>query len=398
MKHVRVAMVLAAAWSVAVAGLAKPEAEWSARLEKCTFTLSEAIDRALGHAGVGFAFHVELEQDGAHLVYSVDVAQGDQNCNVVMDVTNGKVIEKDTEDEDHSAEIAACQITLAGAIKKALKAVPGEAVEAELRMRGGKSTIEVKVFADGKVLPVAVDGESGKVISGDTAEGGKKAEPRKKAEPAAGESFTDTFAVDAEDWSSTGVNPWFNLTPGYVLVLEGEDEGETVRLTITVLDETKEVDGVETRVVEEREQIGDEIQEISLNYFAISRKTNCVYYFGEDSADYEDGEVKDHHGSWLAGVDGARFGLLIPGTPLLGARYYQEIAPGVAMDRAEVVSLDGKMETPAGTFENVLKTEETTPLEKGREYKYYAAGVGLLKDGNLKLIRYGKSKKSGKSR
>jgi hypothetical protein len=60
------------------------------------------------------------------------------------------------------------------------------------------------------------------------------------------------------------------------------------------------------------------------------------------------------------------------------------------MDRAEVTSLTAKFECPAGTFEDVLETEETTPLEKGeRETKRYARGVGLLYDGGLRLTRYG---------
>jgi len=74
----------------------------------------------------------------------------------------------------------------------------------------------------------------------------------------------------------------------------------------------------------------------------------------------------------------------------LGARYHEEIAPGTAMDRAEVVSLSEKVSTPAGEFKDALKVSETTPLEPFvREYKYYARGVGLLRDGSLKLVRFG---------
>ena len=80
----------------------------------------------------------------------------------------------------------------------------------------------------------------------------------------------------------------------------------------------------------------------------------------------------------------------MPGTPALNAKYYQEISPGVAMDRASIVSLSEVLKTPAGDFRNVLKIAETTPLEpRAVEYKYYARGVGLLQDGSLKLIAYG---------
>lgn len=195
--------------------------------------------------------------------------------------------------------------------------------------------------------------------------------------------FTDTFLVDEKDLSSTGRNPYFILEPGYQLVLEG---GVIIRkevLTITVLDETKKIGGVETRVVEERETVDGKVKEVSRNYFAICRKTNSVYYFGEDAG-----------GAWIHGEKGARFGLMMPGTVLLAARHYQEIAPGVAMDRAEVMSLSEKVETPAGKFEKCLKVLETTPLEPDdKAYKIYAPGIGLVQEGGMKLVRHGQAAK-----
>jgi hypothetical protein len=202
--------------------------------------------------------------------------------------------------------------------------------------------------------------------------------------------WTETFAVEPGELSATGRNPYFILEPGYQLAFEGRDKGKPVALVITVLDETKTVDGVETRVVEERETTEGQPVEVSRNFFAISRRTNSVYYFGEEVDIYKDGKVFANEGAWLSGKAGAKFGLAMPGQPLIGARYYQELAPKVAMDRAEVLSLTGSMETPAGKFENVLVTEETTPLEPDdKERKYYAAGVGLIKDGPMKLVRHG---------
>src|SRR5262249_46702791 len=118
--------------------------------------------------------------------------------------------------------------------------------------------------------------------------------------------------------------------------------------------------------------------------------TNSVYYFGEEVDLYEDGKVVGHEGAWLSGEKGARFGLMMPGTPLLGARYYQELAPKAGMDRVEILSVNETVETPAGTFKNCIKVEETTPLEPGsKEIKYYAPGVGLVKDDKEELIKYG---------
>ncbi len=193
------------------------------------------------------------------------------------------------------------------------------------------------------------------------------------------------FAVDKSDLSASGRTPYFILEPGYQLVFEGGRE----RLVITVLNETKRVDGVETGVVEERETKDGRLVEVSRNYFAISRLSNDVFYFGENVDMYKADKIVSHEGAWLAGVKGARFGLMIPGQIDLGARHYQEVAPRVAMDRAEIVSLSETVVTPAGEFKNCLKVEETTPLEPGvREYKYYSSGVGLVQDGTLKLAKY----------
>lgn len=200
------------------------------------------------------------------------------------------------------------------------------------------------------------------------------------------QTWTSTFGVQPSEWTSTGRNPYFVLEPGYALVLENGGE----RLVVTVLDETRVVDGVTTRVVEERETKNGDPVEVSRNFFAMSSRTNAVFYFGEDVDMYKGGKVVSHEGSWQAGRDGARFGLMMPGLPLVKARYYQEIAPRIAMDRAEIVSLTERLQTPAGTFTNVLKTIETSQIEPGPgEAKYYAAGVGLLQDGSLKLVRYG---------
>ena len=216
--------------------------------------------------------------------------------------------------------------------------------------------------------------------------------PAPAAPPEVEDRFTKEFPVDAADWTSKGTNPYFVLEPGYALVLEGMDDGEAARLTITVLDDTKTVAGVETRVVEEREEHAGHVVEISRNYFALSKRTNDVYYFGEDVDMYRKDVVVGHEGSWLAGEKGARYGLTMAGTPLLGARYYQEVAPDIALDRAEVASLAESITTPGGAFTKCLNTAETSGLEKGTEHKVYARGVGLVKEGPLLLVKHGPRK------
>jgi hypothetical protein len=173
-------------------------------------------------------------------------------------------------------------------------------------------------------------------------------------------------------------------------VFVGEEAGEEAELTITVLNETREVNGTETRVVEERETLGGQLVEVSRNFFAICEETNSVFYFGEEVDDYEDGRIVSHEGAWLAGENENRAGIIMPGTILLGARYYQEIAPNVALDRAEIVDMGEVIQTPAGEFTDTLLTQETTPLEPDVvEVKYYAAGIGLIQDAELQLQRHG---------
>lgn len=188
----------------------------------------------------------------------------------------------------------------------------------------------------------------------------------------------------------TGRNPYFILEPGYRLVFESAD----AKLIITVLEDTMAVGNVLTRVVEEREWEDGELVEVSRNFFAIDSTTGDVFYFGEEVDDYKNGNISGHAGAWRAGAANARPGLYMPGAPKVGMKYYQEHAPGIAMDRAEVISLDGKFETRAGTFDSCLKTQEGSAIKTGeKEWKMYARGVGLIQDEDMLLVTHGFIKK-----
>jgi len=203
--------------------------------------------------------------------------------------------------------------------------------------------------------------------------------------------YTDTFFLEDCRLGPRGTNDYFiPLKPGCFLRFEGEEDGESRTLLISVLRPTKLVAGVQCAIVREMEWEDDELTEISLNYFAICQKCNDIFYFGEDVDIYEGGQVVSHEGAWLAGKKGAKPGLIMPGRPLNGARYFQEIAPRVALDRAEHLNDKVTVQTPAGTFHNCLFVAETSPLEPGHvSFKYYARGVGLLQDSVLKLAEYG---------
>jgi hypothetical protein len=206
--------------------------------------------------------------------------------------------------------------------------------------------------------------------------------------------FTENLQVENCTFVTTGKNLYFILEPGYQMTLIGKDGPDSATLIISVLDETKKVGNVNTRVVEEKEMENGQIVEISRNYFALCKETNSVYYFGEDVDIYKNGKITGHEGAWLAEGEN-KPGVIMPGLCLLGSRYYQEIAPGIAMDRAEIVSNTEKMETPAGNFSSVLKTKETNKLNSNEEeYKFYALGIGLIKEENLVLIKYGYDRKN----
>jgi hypothetical protein len=191
------------------------------------------------------------------------------------------------------------------------------------------------------------------------------------------------FDVKTADLSPTGNNRWFPLQPGRVLELR--HGGDT--LTIKVLGDTLTIDGVNVGVLEERETKGGKLVEVSRNFFATDRSTRDVYYFGEDVDNYRDGKVVNHESAWRSGEKGAHFGLMAPGAPKIGDKYCQEIAPGVAMDRVEIVSTDETVRTSAGTFEHCLHLKETTPLESDVSHKWYAPDIGVIKDDEFELVR-----------
>ena len=196
------------------------------------------------------------------------------------------------------------------------------------------------------------------------------------------EGWMTSLDLEDCDFTSTGENSYFILKPGHQVILEGEEEdGDKLQVIMTVLDETKVVDGVETRVVEEKESEEGNLVEVSRNYFAICKPSNNAIYFGEDVDIYEDGKIVSHEGAWLAGQNGAKAGMIMPGRVEVGLKYYQEIAPGVAEDRAEIVSVNEVLATSVGNFEQVLKTEETNPLKPDeKEYKFYVPRIGLIQE------------------
>src|SRR3989304_3278533 len=196
-------------------------------------------------------------------------------------------------------------------------------------------------------------------------------------------------------------NDFFPVVPGSESVLESEDE--TIRLEITVLEETDEVAGIDTRILVESEFEDGLLIEVSRNFFAQVQEgqegAGTVCYFGEDVDECADGleqvgdeflcngEEPSHEGAWLAGENGNVPGLFMPADPQVGDVYMQEGADGVAEDQQEVLALGVPIEVPAGDFEDTLTAEDCNPLEEGaRDIKVFVRDIGLAIDEDAELI------------
>src|SRR5262249_45077123 len=149
--------------------------------------------------------------------------------------------------------------------------------------------------------------------------------------------------------------------------------------TFAVTNETQVVAGVTTRVATETHSENGVKVEVSRNFFA-QAPDGTVCYFGEEVDNIQSGGAIDHTGTWHAGEAGALPGILMPGSPRVGTMFSNEMAPGVAEDRAAVVGVGETVKEPAGEFKGVVRTIDWDPLEgqtslDGDE-KFYAPGVG----------------------
>jgi hypothetical protein len=186
------------------------------------------------------------------------------------------------------------------------------------------------------------------------------------------------LAVDPANFVAAIDHPYFPLTPGTMMVFEGSTSEGSERVETYVTKDTKRILGVDCVVVRDRVLVDGGLVEETLDWYAQDKSGN-VWYFGEDSGEYEEGALVGTKGSWEAGVDGAIAGIIMPANPQVGDTYQQEYYAGEAEDMAKVVSLTESSVVPYGSFDNLLMTEEWTPLEPGLlEHKYYAEGVGLL--------------------
>jgi hypothetical protein len=184
-----------------------------------------------------------------------------------------------------------------------------------------------------------------------------------------------TPSPDPDDFTTVVDNPWFPLAPGSRWVYQSAlDERRTT--TVTVSDQTRDVQGVATTIVHELTESDGKVVVDRSDWYAQDTAGN-VWYFGADVT--QPGGGDPHAGSWEAGVDGAQAGLAMPAQPRVGDGYRQDLALGTVEDRATVLSLTESVNVPFDSYTDVLMTENSDELTPGvAERRYYARGVGLV--------------------
>ena len=191
--------------------------------------------------------------------------------------------------------------------------------------------------------------------------------------------------IDPEAFTANVDNPLFPLVVGRTLVYSGIKDGKKAIDLFHASKRTRVVDGVRTRVVEDRLFLNGVLEERTSDYYAQDRCGN-VWYFGEDTAELDShGHVTSTEGSFHAGLDGAQPGVFMQASPELGRRFRQEWYAGHAEDRFKVIGLSEPVRVPFGSFGNALRTAETTALEPGvLDNKLYVRGIGEVVEKAIK--------------
>ena len=191
--------------------------------------------------------------------------------------------------------------------------------------------------------------------------------------------------IDPADFRPQVDNRWFPLVPGRTLVYTGTKDGKKALDLFAATSRTRMIDGVRTRVVEDRLYLDNVLEERTSDDYAQDRCGN-VWYFGEDTATLDrHGQVVDTEGTWHAGVDGAQPGVFMQAHPQLGRKFRQEWYRGQAEDVFKVTDRSAAVTVPYGSFRHALRTAEWTALEpEVLDNKYYVRGIGEVAELSVK--------------
>jgi hypothetical protein len=191
--------------------------------------------------------------------------------------------------------------------------------------------------------------------------------------------------INPAHFSPNVTNPYFPLPPGTTFVYTGTKDGQKALDLFVPTARTRVIDGVTTRVVEDRGYLNSRLEERTSDYYAQDRCGN-VWYFGEDTAELDrHGNVISTEGSFHAGVDGAEPGVFMQAHPQLGRKFRQEWYQGHAEDQFSVIDKSTPVKVPYGSFDHALRTRETTALEPGVvDNKYYVQGIGEVAERSVR--------------
>jgi len=187
--------------------------------------------------------------------------------------------------------------------------------------------------------------------------------------------------ISQENFADSVTNIYFPLKPGKIYTYRSQTEDGLETIVVTVLTETKIVSGVKCTVVRDVVSIDGQMIEDTHDWYAQDKDGN-VWYMGEEVSNYENGVFVDNEGSFEAGVDGAKPGIIMLANPVLEMPYRQEYYFNKAEDWGKVIAKGISVITPYGTFNNCLKTADWNALEPGEplEFKFYAPDIGLVKE------------------
>ena len=214
--------------------------------------------------------------------------------------------------------------------------------------------------------------------------GGSSDKPAPKSAAPAPTTVTPTRAaydpkIDPAQFSSKVTNPYTPWKPGARWVYTGTKDGQPERVEVTVKKQTKTIVGVRCVVVSDIVTTNSTLAEKTTDWYAQDKAGN-VWYFGEDTAEYQNGVVTSTQGTWEAGVDNAKPGIVMKAHPKPGQLYRQEYRPGIAEDKARVLTVTATQKVPAGTYNNVVETRDINPLDPSKiENKWFAKGVGSIR-------------------
>ncbi len=184
--------------------------------------------------------------------------------------------------------------------------------------------------------------------------------------------------IDSANFVGPIDNPYFPLVPGTTFIYGGQTSQGPSRVEFAVTHNTRVIDGVTCVEVHDSVFTSGALTEDTLDWFAQDKDGN-VWYFGENTAELVDGLITTIDGTFMAGVNGDKPGIIMKAHPAVGDFYRQEFSLANAEDFAETLSITESVTVRYGSFNHCLKSQETTPLETSLlEHKFYAPGVGQI--------------------